>query len=235
MRRCPILVFVALLGGGCHGLDSAPDREPEKSIGPGSVVVLDEIVNGDLECNRATVTFASGATVNGDIRATDCSLNMIDFSGNNGDIEIYGGASIIIEGISPNGGFTAVAVEELKLYDSSFNGGLIVEDSFQVTIAGNYFNGGTVTLTDDDGGATALFAVAGMEPGQTVEGCIEVTYAGTITTPADPESVMRAVSLRPGAGPALIGRLVGAGRQCAGGDHHHDRPHLCGAQGGGIE
>jgi hypothetical protein len=49
---------------------------------------------------------------------------------------------------------------------------------------GNYFNGGTVTLTDDDGGATALFSVDGMEPGQTETGCIEVSYDGTITTPS---------------------------------------------------
>ncbi len=49
---------------------------------------------------------------------------------------------------------------------------------------GNYFNGGTVTLTDDDGGVSALFAVDAMEPGDTVTGCIQVSYDGTITTPS---------------------------------------------------
>lgn len=48
---------------------------------------------------------------------------------------------------------------------------------------GNTFAAGTVVLTDNDG-ATALFSVAGMEPGDVVTRCIQVTYEGTITTPS---------------------------------------------------
>ena len=48
---------------------------------------------------------------------------------------------------------------------------------------GNYFNAGTVSLSDNDGEA-ALFAVDGMEPGQTVTDCLVVSYDGTITTPS---------------------------------------------------
>ena len=45
----------------------------------------------------------------------------------------------------------------------------------------NAFTAGTIALTDDDGG-TAMFTVTAMEPGDTAEGCITVTYTGT----ADP-------------------------------------------------
>ena len=48
----------------------------------------------------------------------------------------------------------------------------------------NGFNTGTVVLTDDDGGATALFTATALSPGTPVEACIEVTYSGTLT-PAD--------------------------------------------------
>ena len=48
---------------------------------------------------------------------------------------------------------------------------------------GNTFTAGTIQLSDDDGGATALFDVTGMEPGDVVEGCIVVTYNGTVNTP----------------------------------------------------
>jgi len=44
----------------------------------------------------------------------------------------------------------------------------------------NSFTAGTVVLTDDDEGE-AMFEVAGMVPGDVVEHCIEVTYAGTVT------------------------------------------------------
>lgn len=48
---------------------------------------------------------------------------------------------------------------------------------------GNTFTAGTITLTDDDGGATALFNVSGMVPGDVEVGCIVVTYGGTVSTP----------------------------------------------------
>ena len=47
---------------------------------------------------------------------------------------------------------------------------------------GNTFSAGTITLTDDDT-VTAMFNVAGMEPGDIATGCIEVTYGGTIAAP----------------------------------------------------
>lgn len=50
--------------------------------------------------------------------------------------------------------------------------------------AGSAFASGTVVLTDDDGGATALFTATGLTPGIPVEECIVVTYSGDLT-PAD--------------------------------------------------
>jgi hypothetical protein len=54
--------------------------------------------------------------------------------------------------------------------------------SSQTDNTGNAFAAGTVTLTDDDSG-TAMFDATGMTPGDTVVGCIEVTYSGSL----DPE------------------------------------------------
>lgn len=45
---------------------------------------------------------------------------------------------------------------------------------------GNTFAAGTVGISDSDGGSSALYNVAGLEPGQGVEKCIEVTYGGTL-------------------------------------------------------
>ena len=54
--------------------------------------------------------------------------------------------------------------------------------SAQTDNAGNAFAAGTVALSDNDGGS-ALFAVTEMVPGQSAQGCIEVTYSGSL----DPE------------------------------------------------
>jgi len=47
---------------------------------------------------------------------------------------------------------------------------------------GNGFAAATITLTDNDGGSTAMFNVSNMVPGQSVVSCIEVTYTGSVTT-----------------------------------------------------
>ena len=44
----------------------------------------------------------------------------------------------------------------------------------------NTFDAGDVTITDDDGGATAMFSLPDMAPGDTATRCINVTYAGTL-------------------------------------------------------
>ena len=54
--------------------------------------------------------------------------------------------------------------------------------SSQTDNTGNAFGAGTVTLTDNDSG-TAMFSATNMAPGDTVVGCIEVTYSGSL----DPE------------------------------------------------
>jgi len=54
--------------------------------------------------------------------------------------------------------------------------------SSQTSNAGNDFAAGSVELTDNDGGS-ALFSVTEMVPGQSVNGCIQVTYSGSL----DPE------------------------------------------------
>lgn len=43
----------------------------------------------------------------------------------------------------------------------------------------NSFASGTVSLSDDDSGS-AMFSVSGMTPGDTVYGCITVTYTGSV-------------------------------------------------------
>ncbi|NNF65507.1 MAG: hypothetical protein HKN07_14790 [Acidimicrobiia bacterium] len=45
---------------------------------------------------------------------------------------------------------------------------------------GNSLATGSVVLTDDDGGATALFTATGMSPGNPIVACITVTYAGSL-------------------------------------------------------
>ncbi len=45
---------------------------------------------------------------------------------------------------------------------------------------GNSFSSGTVVLTDDDGGATAMFTATGMSPGNPIVECITVTYSGNL-------------------------------------------------------
>jgi hypothetical protein len=49
---------------------------------------------------------------------------------------------------------------------------------------GNTWTAGTVIITDDDGGATAMFNATAMAPGDTSTECIVVTYEGTLV-PAD--------------------------------------------------
>lgn len=51
--------------------------------------------------------------------------------------------------------------------------------SAQTANNGNSFSAGTVTLSDDDAG-TALFTAPNLAPGDSVIGCIEVTYSGSL-------------------------------------------------------
>lgn len=63
-------------------------------------------------------------------------------------------------------------------------GGTYAAFSSSTENTGNSFDAGTVALTDNDGGATAMFTATGMRPGDAAQvGCIRVTYTGTITVP----------------------------------------------------
>ena len=46
--------------------------------------------------------------------------------------------------------------------------------------SGNTWAAGTVVLTDDDGGATALYTASNMKPGDGSTECITVTYSGSL-------------------------------------------------------
>lgn len=46
---------------------------------------------------------------------------------------------------------------------------------------GNSLASGSVILNDDDGGATAMFNVSGLNGGQTITRCINVAYTGSLT------------------------------------------------------
>jgi hypothetical protein len=50
----------------------------------------------------------------------------------------------------------------------------------QTSNPGNQWAAGTVTLSDDDGGSTAMFNVSGLAPGQSGSNCIKVSYGGTL-------------------------------------------------------
>ncbi len=63
-------------------------------------------------------------------------------------------------------------------------GGTYAAFSASTENTGNSFDAGTVSLTDNDGGATAMFTATGMRPGGAAEvGCIRVTSTGTIAVP----------------------------------------------------
>jgi hypothetical protein len=48
---------------------------------------------------------------------------------------------------------------------------------------GNTFSAGTVTLTDNDGGSTAMFTFTNQKPGVSEDGCIKVNYTGSVSAP----------------------------------------------------
>lgn len=47
--------------------------------------------------------------------------------------------------------------------------------------AGNQIESGSVSISDSDGGASAMFSLTGMQPGSTDSGCIKVTYNGSLS------------------------------------------------------
>jgi hypothetical protein len=47
---------------------------------------------------------------------------------------------------------------------------------------GNSMTAGNVTLTDDDGGSTPMFTLAGLKPNDTDTGCIAVTAGGSLSS-----------------------------------------------------
>ena len=52
----------------------------------------------------------------------------------------------------------------------------------QTSNAANSWTAGTITLTDDDGGSTAMFNVSNLKPGSTGSRCIVVNYTGSNTS-----------------------------------------------------
>ena len=48
--------------------------------------------------------------------------------------------------------------------------------------SGNQIESGSVQIGDNDGGSSALFALAGMLPGTTDSGCIKVSYGGSLNS-----------------------------------------------------
>ena len=64
---------------------------------------------------------------------------------------------------------------------SATGGGTYAALSGGTENSGNAFSAGTVTMTDNDGGSTAMFAVTGQRPGVPESGCIRVTYTGSLS------------------------------------------------------
>ena len=64
-------------------------------------------------------------------------------------------------------------------------GGLVIRASaaaFSDSTAntGNQFSAGDVVIADDDGGASSMFTMTGIQPGATATKCINVTYSGNL-------------------------------------------------------
>lgn len=79
-------------------------------------------------------------------------------------------------------------MNKLHLASAAASLGLVSAMTAQATTAafsdttdnpGNTFTTGNVQITDDDGGATAMFSVSDMLPGTTATRCINVTYSGS--------------------------------------------------------
>jgi len=72
-----------------------------------------------------------------------------------------------------------VAVLAVLLAVGAGSAGTLAAFSSVTASAANGFASGTVALTDNDAGAS-VFTLAGMAPGDSVEGCVRVTYTGTL-------------------------------------------------------
>lgn len=70
---------------------------------------------------------------------------------------------------------------------------------------GNSFVAGDVVLSDDDAGASALFAETAFVPGETVQDCIAVRYEGTIPDPGPVVLYSGGFVDVPGPDPASVG------------------------------
>lgn len=81
---------------------------------------------------------------------------------------------------------------------------------------GNNWATGTVTISDDDGGSTAMFSATGLKPGSTGTKCIAVTYGGSLaaavklyvssTTPGTPDlSPYLQLTIEEGSGATFAG------------------------------
>jgi hypothetical protein len=132
MRLLGLILVTSIMATGCFS--------PELELGPGDVVVVDDIVNGDIYCEGGKLTILSSATVNGEIIANGCALKM--FTGNNGDITMNGGPIFYIEGAyANNGGLETTGVGAVHVSNSSFNGDGYIAGSVDVTVVGSSFNG----------------------------------------------------------------------------------------------
>lgn len=61
-------------------------------------------------------------------------------------------------------------------------GGAVTWAAYTATTdnGGNRIESGSVKIDDDDGGSTAMFSLANLQPGATDAGCIKVTYDGSL-------------------------------------------------------
>lgn len=74
--------------------------------------------------------------------------------------------------------------------------------------AGNTFTAGTVNISDNDGGATALYQLTNQKPGVTTDRCIKVTYTGSLDS-----NVKLYSSAIAGAGAGFVNLTVTPGTQ----------------------
>lgn len=124
----------------------------------------------------------------------------------NSTIGDFGGLRAhVMRGAAVVGGLCAAGVLVLQGSNAAFTA--------STSNNGNSVGSGTVVLTDDDSN-TAMFNVAGLNGGQTVERCVKVTYSGTLRADIKLHGTVGGTGLAPGLATTI---RVGTGTASTGG------------------
>lgn len=163
-RRLILAGACALTPTGCY---SPPERGLE--VEPGQVVVVSQLVQGDIECWDGTLVVLPGATVMGDIVAYGCAVQLFD--ANSGEIVAIGGPLLFVEaGDALLGHIVTDGVARVTVRGSRGRG-FDIERAGQVEIVESRFGGrGEI----EDAGVVSLVDLGGL-------GSLEVDGAAQVS------------------------------------------------------